>query len=247
MIYFYIVMALWLVAIIWQDKYEKQTKPDYKPSRLYIGIAGLVFLTGGGYLCQVVGERIQEEKRLEAIALNDARKSLIATYKEHPITTLQVIDNMINEGQLDNAATSLEFLSTIDDKDVNHLKNKLSKILAKQRADIELAKFEKAQKEAEAEYRELFTNEGMQYSFISDGEAAIRYRLKDPNSAEFRDTYFNHAIVDKKDVAVVCGYVNSKNSYGGYTGFQRFVATQTVAYVESDARDFHVAWNGLCL
>lgn len=45
----------------------------------------------------------------------------------------------------------------------------------------------------------------------------VRNKLKDPQSARFsRITYQKHT-------NVICGYVNAKNSYGGYIGDRRFV------------------------
>lgn len=53
-------------------------------------------------------------------------------------------------------------------------------------------------------------------------EEAVRYRMKDPASTSFR----NLSAVRKADGAVtVCGEVNSKNSFGGYTGFSPFTGT----------------------
>lgn len=45
----------------------------------------------------------------------------------------------------------------------------------------------------------------------------VRKKLKDPESARFsRITY-------QKQTNNICGYVNAKNSYGGYIGDRRFV------------------------
>jgi hypothetical protein len=51
----------------------------------------------------------------------------------------------------------------------------------------------------------------------------IAYGLKDPDSAKFRNMRF----VKYNGRTVVCGEVNSKNSYGGYVGFENFVAGLT--------------------
>ena len=47
----------------------------------------------------------------------------------------------------------------------------------------------------------------------------VRAALKDPDSANFRNTFFSELSGPK----VICGEVNSKNSLGGYSGFQSFV------------------------
>ena len=43
--------------------------------------------------------------------------------------------------------------------------------------------------------------------------------LKDPGSAKFRDTFY----INPGSWYILCGYVNSKNSMGGYAGFQKFL------------------------
>lgn len=44
----------------------------------------------------------------------------------------------------------------------------------------------------------------------------VKAGLKDPASAQFRNVKYNNG------KASVCGEINSKNSFGGYTGFGRF-------------------------
>ncbi len=53
-------------------------------------------------------------------------------------------------------------------------------------------------------------------------EQAVAYRLKDPSSAQFRDL---RAYRMPTGLLVVCGEINGKNSFGGYTGFSLFAAT----------------------
>jgi hypothetical protein len=51
--------------------------------------------------------------------------------------------------------------------------------------------------------------------------AAMEDRLKDADSAKFR----NVRIGDEKDGSqVMCGEVNSKNSFGAYAGYTKFIA-----------------------
>ena len=52
---------------------------------------------------------------------------------------------------------------------------------------------------------------------IAKAEAAMREQLKDPDSAKFSDAkvFYNTRVGIS-----VCGYVNARNSYGGYTGKQ---------------------------
>ncbi|MFI8395985.1 hypothetical protein ACIGEI_10595 [Pseudomonas sp. NPDC078863] len=63
--------------------------------------------------------------------------------------------------------------------------------------------------------------------------------LKDPDSAQFRNQ------------RGFCGEVNSKNSFGGYAGFRRFIAaTKEMVVFENDNRmsssEFEAAWSKLC-
>lgn len=55
---------------------------------------------------------------------------------------------------------------------------------------------------------------------LSKGAVALellKRQLKDPDSARLRDLFVNQD-------GLICGQVNAKNSYGGYIGFQHFVA-----------------------
>ncbi|NNH02217.1 hypothetical protein HLH18_15605 [Acinetobacter sp. ANC 5414] len=70
-----------------------------------------------------------------------------------------------------------------------------------------------------------------------DSEIALKKFLKDPDSAEIRNRNGN------------CGEVNSKNSFGGYTGFRRFIASSTVIAVDGEnmnSDEFQKAWNQIC-
>lgn len=82
--------------------------------------------------------------------------------------------------------------------------------------------------------------------WIAVTKDAVRDRLKDPGSAEFRDVRF-HAY--QGGTAVVCGQVNAKNEYGGYTGYQHFVGSGDVLVfleTEMEAAEFAEAWTELC-
>jgi len=55
---------------------------------------------------------------------------------------------------------------------------------------------------------------------IDLGKKIVTGKLKDPESATFKNArvYYNGG------ATVVCGEVNSRNSFGGMAGFQRFVS-----------------------
>jgi hypothetical protein len=56
-------------------------------------------------------------------------------------------------------------------------------------------------------------------SDTTKAEAAVKSELRDPSSAQFRDVHLN-----KLNSSEVCGEVNAKNAFGGYSGFARFAA-----------------------
>ena len=56
-------------------------------------------------------------------------------------------------------------------------------------------------------------------------QTQVAGRLKDPLSAQFRETKLSSTGI------AVCGQVNSKNSLGGYVGFQNFIATASELFL----------------
>jgi hypothetical protein len=68
-----------------------------------------------------------------------------------------------------------------------------------------------------------FLKTNNQEKTISTSSEAIRQKMKDPASAMFR----NVRIVNYLEGKLICGEINSKNSYGGYVGFTKFVASPT--------------------
>jgi hypothetical protein len=83
-------------------------------------------------------------------------------------------------------------------------------------------------------------------------EAAVRPYLRDPQSAAFSGLLSTNDRKIKGASAglVVCGHVNAKNGFGGYTGdkaFINFYATRLVE-IEPTPRTsaFVASWNSLC-
>lgn len=68
--------------------------------------------------------------------------------------------------------------------------------------------------------------------------------LKDPESAEFSGVFVSYL----NGSPVVCGYVNSKNSFGGFSGTQRFVSAGTVQVTEDMMRagEMESTWAKAC-
>lgn len=83
--------------------------------------------------------------------------------------------------------------------------------------------------------------------WAEQGKEWVKLKLKDPESAQFRGV---HARSGPENLPVTCGEVNSKNSLGGYVGFQRFVsigdARRTILENEVPARDFNQVWAMVC-
>ncbi|MBS0252598.1 MAG: hypothetical protein JSR78_16200 [Proteobacteria bacterium] len=77
-----------------------------------------------------------------------------------------------------------------------------------------------AQERAAADAAEKQRNEDLTNRLvIHAAEDEIRQMLKDGESARFRDVTRHKGMFG----AIVCGYVNSKNSYGAYAGESKFV------------------------
>lgn len=82
---------------------------------------------------------------------------------------------------------------------------------------------------------------GAQATFAA--KRAVPHRLKDPESAKFRDI----TAVEVGGTIVVCGQVNAKNAMGGYTGFKRFIWDRLVILEEDVTPSaFRDRWNSSC-
>jgi len=85
--------------------------------------------------------------------------------------------------------------------------------------------------------------ESRKYEAIAGARDAVKQMLKDPESAQFSDeTAFPQGV----DGITVCGYVNAKNGFGGYTGNEAFVAAGDIAYLQSQVSDFSGVWAKAC-
>jgi len=79
----------------------------------------------------------------------------------------------------------------------------------------------------------LVRNDESKPSFGSDidakitAEIIIEKELKDPDSAKYQDIHVYEMMRqgDQVKIYTVCGKINAKNGFGGYTGFHDFVAT----------------------
>ncbi|MDD9321958.1 hypothetical protein M0O54_17895 [Acinetobacter lactucae] len=71
-----------------------------------------------------------------------------------------------------------------------------------------------------------------------ESKEAILSTLKDPDSAQFQN------------IKGYCGEVNSKNSYGGYVGFKRYVSIDGGVLMEDsegvEPETFAIIWEAHC-
>ena len=83
--------------------------------------------------------------------------------------------------------------------------------------------------------------------WIDKMEDKVRMRLKDPDSAVFTGSKFYSGF---KGAPIVCGYVNSKNSFGGFSGDQGFIASGDIITLEEDmvsSNEFWMTWQKVCI
>jgi hypothetical protein len=133
--------------------------------------------------------------------------------------------NLIGKAEqnaLQNGTASQE----LKDREANRIK------LEQERQQLEAKKAEEeAVREAQRQKRDRIIN------IEVESKMALMNFLKDPDSAEVRNQNGN------------CGEVNSKNGFGGYTGFKRYIASPTVVAIEGEnmtSSEFESVWNKVC-
>jgi len=72
--------------------------------------------------------------------------------------------------------------------------------------------------------QEVYTPTDLTSAQIQAVHNGVRGALKDPESARFGSIV---AGTDTKGVVIACGWVNAKNSFGGYTGEKPFMGVLT--------------------
>ncbi len=70
---------------------------------------------------------------------------------------------------------------------------------------------------------------------LDSARAAVTARLKDPASVRFGELRISAPASSLGGGTVVCGFVNARNGFGGYTGMAPFVFFAGRAELESDA------------
>lgn len=100
---------------------------------------------------------------------------------------------------------------------------------------------EEAVKEAEFQAERDINNKKIELIFR--GENQILSKLKDRSSASFANVFISTS-------DIVCGDVNSKNSFGGYSGYQRFISAypsdMSTLEENTNKREFKKTWDEFC-
>lgn len=91
----------------------------------------------------------------------------------------------------------------------------------------------------DAEKAKRRRDEQERYTAIAAAKRLVTERMKDPESAKF-------GRVVRRESGIVCGYVNAKNSMGGYAGEKGFIVMAGKAWLEADSADFGDTWNKHC-
>ncbi|MFS9729906.1 hypothetical protein [Enterobacter hormaechei] len=74
---------------------------------------------------------------------------------------------------------------------------------------------------------------------IRNANDSIKRLLKDPASADFSDDYVSQN-------GSVCGYVNGKNSFGAYSGKERYAFVGGASYLDDNSKQFSELWSKNC-
>jgi hypothetical protein len=76
---------------------------------------------------------------------------------------------------------------------------------------------------------------------------AMKASLRDPDGVKYEDVDAYRVEVDGTVIGYAfCGRMNAKNGFGGYNGFERFVAGPTMVGTEETVSGFDKVWTRLC-
>lgn len=87
-------------------------------------------------------------------------------------------------------------------------------------------------------------NKPTDFDYIYLTKQGLEKRLKDPESAQFR----NERVSRSSGNPVVCGEVNAKNGFGGFTGFEPYIGLGDLVVMDNDMAqgEFAELWNKAC-
>ncbi len=91
-----------------------------------------------------------------------------------------------------------------------------------------------------------FADKEQELAWMSVGMEAVKARLNDPNSAQFRNVYLHRG---QKNTPFTCGEVNSKKGVGGYDGYQRFISggSPDSTVFQEEISTFDSVWDDRCV
>lgn len=76
-------------------------------------------------------------------------------------------------------------------------------------------------------------------SFLSETKHQLKQQFKDPDSVKFKQVKY----IDASELGeVIYGYVNAKNSFGAYRGFERFISNGKTTFLERKDENFTEIW-----
>ncbi|MEX6119165.1 hypothetical protein AB6G31_16330 [Providencia hangzhouensis] len=87
--------------------------------------------------------------------------------------------------------------------------------------------------------KKSWQNSASEMNHVSFAENRLKENLKDPDSAEFKDGRTGNN-------GAVCGQVNSKNSFGAYTGYKKYIQFGSSTMVDDASDDFNKQWESYC-
>jgi len=91
------------------------------------------------------------------------------------------------------------------------------------------------------------TTDGKNVEWMQKGRTAVKSRLKQPNSALFRNVTFHRS---SNGIPMICGEVNCKDDAGNYVGFQKFISTGGVSLTllerQETVMDLPTIWEKFC-
>ena len=83
-------------------------------------------------------------------------------------------------------------------------------------------------------------------NWVAQAQQSVKARLRDPDSVRWGEIYFSRGSLG---APAVCGSVNSKNGFGGYSGEHQFISVNRQhTYFPEDVKpgEWPDLWNQLC-
>jgi hypothetical protein len=108
------------------------------------------------------------------------------------------------------------------------------------------------ERQAAAEHEARSKQHQAEYTELTFAKAVVQSRMRDPASTIFgaNTTAYSDRQYKGQPAVVVCGSVNAKNGFGGYSGFRNFVFIRSSNIFAIDNDDdnstFVRLWKSLC-